>query len=226
MTCSLSLAGRAVACLVFSAGAFALGQFGPGRGLAQAEDSDAPPPRRPQPQPGGSDVFDGTDKSIGTLKPPRRAKPEPSTPPRTGRVKPEPEAGEDADDEEPMGVDAPPESGSSEGAPEPEPAEPVALPDKAAQAKALKLVKEVFAEEYRKKSVEDKLALAAQLLEQARGSGNDAATQYVMLREARDIAAAGGDLGTALSAVDEIAAVFADVDAIAMKLEALAAASR
>jgi hypothetical protein len=102
----------------------------------------------------------------------------------------------------------------------------VPVPDKAAQAKALKLVKEVFAEEYTKKSAEDRLALAGQLLGQARDSGNDAATQYVMLAEARDIAAAGGDIGSAFAAADELAAAFAGVDATAMKLETLAAASK
>lgn len=202
--------------------AFVTGGIVPGRTRAQSDEPDAPAKGRSERPSGGSDVFDDTDGDTDARTPsrPTPAAPEPQPKPQR---EPEPAGSDGA--RGPVRVETPP----ADEAPAEPPAAPVErlpMPAKAAQAKALKLVKEVFAEEYRKKSAEDKLALAAQLLDQAGESGNDAAARYVMLREARDIAAAGGDLAAALSAGDEIAAAFAGVDSIAMKLETLAAASK
>ena len=166
--------------------------------------------------PGGSRVFDDSDNNVGTPKPGQR-QPEERT--RPGQRAPDPDAGNSNGTEAPQEQTDPPATA-------PPPAKPVVVPDKAAQDKALKLVRDVFAEEYRKKSAADKLALAAQLLEQAADAGNDDATRYVMLREARDIAAAGGDVDTAMAAVDEMAGRFQKIDAVSLKLEALAASSK
>src|SRR5688572_8785419 len=213
MTSTTLRVGAVAVCLFGLAGVV----VPPGRALAQAEaetePGEPPPPR-------GSDVFDDSGRSIGAPKPRPAAPAEPAPAPQ-----PERRAPADAPGRGDAG-DAPRETAAAEAETETPPPARVAVPDKAAQAAALKLVKEVFAEEYKKKSAEDRLALAGQLLGQASDEGNDAATRYVMLRAARDIAAAGGDVGTALAAVDEIAAGFEKVDAVALKLEALAAASK
>jgi hypothetical protein len=113
--------------------------------------------------------------------------------------------------------------GASEGGP---PDGRAAVPERAAQEEALRVLKDVFAEEYGKEASADRLAFAARLLERAGEAGNDDATHYVMLREARDIAAGAGDVGAALAAAGAIADAFEVADPIALKLAALAAASR
>src|SRR5687768_14385034 len=102
----------------------------------------------------------------------------------------------------------------------------VPVPGPAAQAKALAAVKATFAAEYRKTRRQDRVDLAAQLLHQVAEPGNDDAARYVLLREARDIAAAAGDVATALAAVDVAAVVFEGIDPVALKLEALSIASK
>ncbi|HZN64792.1 MAG TPA: hypothetical protein VFB66_05790, partial [Tepidisphaeraceae bacterium] len=76
------------------------------------------------------------------------------------------------------------------------------LPDQVAQAQAHRMLKEAFAAEFRRTTPEGRKALAAELLRQVREEENDAAARYVMLREARDLAAAAGDYDVALDAVD------------------------
>ena len=229
-------AGLIIACVALLAGALfpgaARGQTGP-----EGEGETAPAERTPRQ--GGSTVFDDGDENV---RPPKRAKPPAADPPSRGAGEGDgaggrQPSGDRAAEPEPAPEPDPSPEREPQAEPDPEPmaepgpeaervAERVAVPDKAAQAKALKLVKEVYADEYKKKSAEDKLALAAQLLEQAGGSGNDAASQYVMLREARDLATAGGDIDAAFAAADGLAAAFAGVEAVALKLETLAAASR
>ena len=99
------------------------------------------------------------------------------------------------------------------------------LPDQAAQAQAHRMLKEAFAAEFRRTTPEGRKALAAELLRQVREEENDAAARYVMLREARDLAAAAGDYDAAMDAVDLAAESF-QVDAPAMKLEALTKTAR
>lgn len=92
----------------------------------------------------------------------------------------------------------------------------VPVPHAAMQKEAEQLVKEVFTEEYTKTKPEEKAALAGKLLKQADGTKDDLAAKYVLWREASALAAQGGDVETALAAVDQMAAVFA-VDAVALK---------
>jgi len=93
-------------------------------------------------------------------------------------------------------------------------------PDAAVQKEKLKVVKDLFKDEYAKKSPADQSALAKQLVSRGIETASDPAAQYVMLREARDIAAAAGDVETAMRASDELAKGFA-VSAVASKLAAL-----
>ena len=68
---------------------------------------------------------------------------------------------------------------------------PVAIPGKAEQAKALELVKQVFAEGLAKRSASDRSSVARQMLDQA-GKSKDAAEKYVLLTQARDVGAGAG----------------------------------
>jgi hypothetical protein len=99
------------------------------------------------------------------------------------------------------------------------------VPAKAAQDKALKYVKTAFAAQYAKVAPADKAALAATLLQRGgkAGAGDDDATRYVMLQQAGELAAAGGDLRTAFAAADALAARFKGVNPITLKLDSLAA---
>jgi hypothetical protein len=98
--------------------------------------------------------------------------------------------------------------------------EKAAVPEAADQQKAEKTIKELFQAEYAKTKQADRLALANKLLMEADGSNDDPAAKYVLLREARDLAAKAGDAGLAMTAVDAMAAAF-DVKPAVIKVEAL-----
>jgi len=100
-----------------------------------------------------------------------------------------------------------------------------ALPSEADQAQALKLIRDVFKAELSKSAPADKKALAKKMLEQGRETKDDAATQYVLFRESRELSNQAGDLAAALDAIDEIAKRFA-VDPVPMRTAALAASSK
>jgi len=98
-------------------------------------------------------------------------------------------------------------------------------PPEADQAQALKLIRDVFKAELAKTSPLDRRALGRKMVEQARDSKGDPATQYVLLREAREIANQIGDLPLALDAIDEISKRF-EVDASPLRVAAVAAAAK
>src|SRR5687768_14361862 len=100
------------------------------------------------------------------------------------------------------------------------------VPDAAALADAAKWVKEQFKDDYAKPDPAERLALAQKLLRQAAEPGleDKPARRHVMLREARDLAAAAGDADGALDAAARLSASF-DVDAAATRAEALEAAA-
>src|SRR5437588_9574851 len=79
------------------------------------------------------------------------------------------------------------------------------IPSEADQARARTLIQELYGEEYAK-ARKDPVALASlarALLQEGRDTTDDPAGRYVLFREARDLAAQGGDPATALQAVDE-----------------------
>src|SRR5436309_654596 len=74
------------------------------------------------------------------------------------------------------------------------------IPPEAAQAKVVKLIKELYGDELAKASDEPaaKLRLAQTLLQEGRDTVDDAAGRYVLLKEAHKLAAEAGDVTTAL----------------------------
>jgi WD40 repeat protein/tRNA A-37 threonylcarbamoyl transferase component Bud32 len=98
-----------------------------------------------------------------------------------------------------------------------------AVPSREAQAEAEKLVKKQEAEA---KKPAERAELARKFLEKARATNDDPDGRYVLLREARDLAAQVADPVTALQAADQIAQLY-DTDApLDMKLAALATAAK
>lgn len=96
------------------------------------------------------------------------------------------------------------------------------VPNKAAQAKAMALVDDIFKEDFAAaKEPEARTKLASDLLQQARENKEDAANRYVLYREARNWAAKAGNFTIALQAIDELARDF-EVNALEMKATALA----
>ena len=77
---------------------------------------------------------------------------------------------------------------------------PAPVPDGSAIEVAEKLVKDVYKAEYAKKKPADQLELASKLLKSAEETKEPSAAKFVMLREARDLAARGGDVAMALDA--------------------------
>jgi hypothetical protein len=102
------------------------------------------------------------------------------------------------------------------------PQDRVPVPDADAQRKAEKVVREVFGDPAKKPAAE-RITLSRRLLQQVMETKDDPASQYVMLRESRDLAARAGDAATALKAVDEMARRF-QIDPVQEKLAALSLA--
>jgi hypothetical protein len=83
------------------------------------------------------------------------------------------------------------------------------IPAKADQAKSLKLVREIFAEDWAAaKSPKQKTELAHKLLQQAAESRQGSADQYILLRVARDLAILAGDARTTSSAIKKMSTAF------------------
>jgi serine/threonine protein kinase/WD40 repeat protein len=109
---------------------------------------------------------------------------------------------------------APPASDPRRGVPSPE-----------SIAKAEKGVRDLYKDDYAKIKHSEMSAFAERLLEQAGNITDDDVTLYVLLCEARDVAARAADAGLAFKAIDDLAARFA-VDGRAMKAAALERAVR
>jgi hypothetical protein len=99
------------------------------------------------------------------------------------------------------------------------------VPPSAKIVEAEKLVKDLFKADYAKKKAADHIELAKRLLTAADETKDDPATQYVMYREARELAAKSGDVVMALEAADRIAGAFA-VNPAEAKLVALELADK
>ncbi len=114
--------------------------------------------------------------------------------------------------------------------PPPEPTPVVAkrtpVPDAAKQAAADKLIRDLFKKDFlaARKPVE-KQALAAKLIQQAEETKDDPAARFMLLREARELAAQAGDVAVALSAAEETIRTY-EVEPIPLKLATLTAVSR
>jgi hypothetical protein len=99
------------------------------------------------------------------------------------------------------------------------------VPDAEAIKKAETELKELLKAEFKSTDAADRRALAKKLLEAGGKTESDAATRYVVLREAADVAAQAEDLGTSFGAVDRLAAQF-EVDPFALKADALTTARK
>jgi hypothetical protein len=100
------------------------------------------------------------------------------------------------------------------------------LPDEAAQAKALKLAKEVYGQEgAAAKTPSQKSELAKKLLHAADESKNDPAGRYILLKLARDFAMQATDGLSAFEAIDQMAEQF-QVNDVEMKMNVLSAFSK
>ena len=89
----------------------------------------------------------------------------------------------------------------------------VPVPDAPVQKDKEKLIRELFKADYGKA---DKRALAQKLLQQGMGTNDDAASKYVLLREARETAVVAGDVDVAAKAVQEMTRCFV-IDGVAEK---------
>ncbi len=95
------------------------------------------------------------------------------------------------------------------------------VPQEAAQAKAQKLVLDIFGRDYEKATTnESKSRLASTLLQQGKEVKDDAAVRFICFREARDLAAKAGDVNLAMLAIDEINRLY-EVDALLLKADVL-----
>jgi hypothetical protein len=94
------------------------------------------------------------------------------------------------------------------------------VPDAEAQAKAEKLIKDLFKADYAKRRASDWQELATKLLQQAEDTMDDPTSRFVLLREARDLATRAGDLDLALRAIGDLSKDYV-VDAAEMKANAL-----
>jgi hypothetical protein len=94
-------------------------------------------------------------------------------------------------------------------------------PDAAAQKEKLRTIRDIFKDEYARKAPADQQALAEKLIQKALETQDDLVTRFVLLREARDLAAAAGGVEIALQAATEMGKSFA-LKTISMKLEAIA----
>jgi hypothetical protein len=99
------------------------------------------------------------------------------------------------------------------------------VPDAAKLRDTEKQVRELFKDQYAKKSPADRRSLGQLLLAQAAKSQDDPGALWVLCREAQETAIQVGDLKTALDAI-ELSARFFDVDALSLKNVALTSASK
>lgn len=96
----------------------------------------------------------------------------------------------------------------------------VPVPSQASQKEAEQLIREVFSEQYNKNSAADRISLARTLIQQAGESEDDTTTQYVLLREAADLAARAGAGETAFRAIRIMENKFT-IDLVAVKSSTL-----
>lgn len=99
----------------------------------------------------------------------------------------------------------------------------VPAPD--AQKEALKVIREVFKQEFAQRPGTARLALAQKLQQQGLETKDDPVTQYTLLVEARDLFLEGGETDRAMNAIHLLGTRFL-IESGAMKLAALGSAAR
>ena len=99
------------------------------------------------------------------------------------------------------------------------------VPEVAKQREAEKLVREIFKEQYSKKTPSDRQALAKSLLAEAEKSTGDPASLWVLYRDAQDAAIQACDVKLAAIAIEKAAREF-DLDTMALKTAAYGAIAK
>ncbi len=99
----------------------------------------------------------------------------------------------------------------------------MAVPDKAAQDKALGVLKKAYKDDYAKKKDSQKRAFAKKLVADAANSKDDAALYYVMLDESTRLAMESEDYETLLSSIEKAGSTFQGYDVTAHKRATLTA---
>jgi hypothetical protein len=93
---------------------------------------------------------------------------------------------------------------------EPQGPQRLPVPDTMSQLRAERTIREIFRHDYAEAGAEQRRELAQRLLQQARQTGDDPAGRYVLLREARNIAAGAGDAATGGRALREMCRLYAE----------------
>jgi tetratricopeptide (TPR) repeat protein len=104
--------------------------------------------------------------------------------------------------------------------PDPKPQVRHPIPDPDQQREAEKLIREIYAADYARKKPAEMVALAGKLLQEGSNSKESPAAQYVLFREAADLAGRAGDFLVALRAIDQLSQWFS-VNLLEMKLACL-----
>lgn len=100
------------------------------------------------------------------------------------------------------------------------------VPDETGQEKALAIVREVYGEEYKvAKTLDQKKALAEKILGKAAESKSEPVPYFVLLKLARDVAVAAGEVDLALQAVESMSTTF-EVKTLAAKNEVFTKAAQ
>jgi WD40 repeat protein/serine/threonine protein kinase len=94
------------------------------------------------------------------------------------------------------------------------------VPEVAKQDEVAKLIRDLYKDDFAKKAAADRVALAEKLIDVARDTKDKPVERFVLLREARDLAADAGDARIALKAVDELANGYV-IDLLEMKIAVL-----
>lgn len=87
-------------------------------------------------------------------------------------------------------------------------AERLPVPNSAAQTKIASSIRSQYKEDYARRTAADQLALAQRLRQQAAAAEGDPVRQYVLLREARELAVNAGELEVAFAIIDQTARAF------------------
>ena len=87
-----------------------------------------------------------------------------------------------------------------------EPVEKMDVPSLEERKEALRIIKDLFKREYSMRGTESRKALGSNLLDQASTTNDSPASLFVLLEEARTLAASAGDLETATAAAAQTAA--------------------
>ena len=97
------------------------------------------------------------------------------------------------------------------------------MPDAAAQAQAAKLIRELFHDKASAAATaEEQTALSQELLHKAQTTSDDVAAQYVLFKEAAQVAMQAKDVDQTFQVIEEMGAHF-EVDALDLKVKSLTA---